>query len=220
MTIRKHVRETEVPIQGLSAVTCKFALANHLKVEEIFTKSSIREQQNDDGQQLVFREDFLLRARRRVTDTVLTAPVDRITATDIEEQLVEHYGAHLARNRDGLRELIDLTLEGKPLYDLLDAVKKPHEKIKAKSGGSVKEIGVSTASRPSLEELATTLFGKNLETKIAGDKLDRTPQVYIEETALYPPLPTPRQIRSGSECFPLQPGNAADLLSGSDGTIC
>ena len=86
-----------------------------------------------------FREDFLLRARRRVTDTVHTAPVDRITATDIEEQLVKHYGAHLARKVDGMRELIHLTLGGKPLYALLDSANKSHEKIKIKSGGAEKK---------------------------------------------------------------------------------
>ena len=128
--MRKHVAGTEVSSQSRFAATSKFPLTNHLKIEEIFTKSSIREQQNDAREQLVFCEDFLLRARRRVTDTVLTAPVDRITATDIEEQLVKHYGAHLARNVDGLRELIRLTLEGKPLYALFDAAKKSHEKIK------------------------------------------------------------------------------------------
>ena len=69
-----------------------------------------------------------------MTDTVLTAPVNQITATDIEEQLVKHYVAHLVRNLNGLRELIHLTLEWKPFYALLDTVKKSDEKIKTKLG--------------------------------------------------------------------------------------
>ena len=100
----------------------------------------------------------------------------------------------------------------------MDAAKKSHEKINNKSGESAKEIGVSMESRPSLEERATNLFAKNLETMIAGDNLVRIPQVRMEATASPPPLLLRPQIRSGSECFPLQSDTAALPRSGSNGT--
>ena len=107
-----------------------------------------------------FVEDFLLRARRRVTDTVHTAAVDRITATDIEEQLMKHYGAHLARKVDGMRELIHLTLEGKSLYALLDSAKKSHEKIKTKSGEAEK--------KPECQRRVVPAWRSGLQTCLEG----------------------------------------------------
>ena len=61
VTMRKQVGETEVPSQDLSAATCKFPLTSHLKIEAIFTQSFIRKQETDVREQLVVREDFLLR---------------------------------------------------------------------------------------------------------------------------------------------------------------
>ena len=51
---------------------------------------------------------------------------------------------------------------------------------------------------------------------IAGDNLDRIPQVHMEATSPLPPLQPPPHIRSVLECLPRHPDNAADPPSGSD----
>ena len=119
----------------------------------------------------MFREDFLLRARRRVTrvtDIVLTAPVNRITAVDIGGQLVNHYGTYLTRNPKDLRELIRFTLEGKPLNDLLNTAKQSHEKLKIKL-----EVRSRVTSRSGLEERAAVVLGGNSRIMIEGTRLTR-----------------------------------------------
>ena len=81
-------------------------------------------QQDDANKPLVFREEFIHWAREWIRTALLTAPLNQLMVPQLQDQLIAHDGSQTSRASKNLEELVSLTVQGKPLFRLLEVVRK------------------------------------------------------------------------------------------------
>ena len=126
----------------------------------------------------MFNENFIHKARERVRTALITAPVDQLSVCQLQDSLITCYGKLLNRGRRDLNELVRLTVQGQPLFRLLELSRKSIMKP-SKSRNPLKPAGgVSTLTRvtklPSLDNRIKILGEEKSLSQISGHQEHET----------------------------------------------